>query len=76
MDQRNSFLELILIQSDLFLTIEEIILLKQKQNMEQEIHGDNSDMINLKSPEEILSKKLKENSKIKLSKDQELILIK
>lgn len=76
MDKINFSQELIRMKLVISLIIEETIHLKPRPSMESVMHGDNMDMKNSETQEEIHSKKQKENSKIKLSKAQESTSIK
>lgn len=69
-DPKNSFQESTKKKWDIFHKIEETTHSKPRQDMEQVIHGVNSDMISLNKLEEILSRKQKANSKTRLSKVQ------
>lgn len=76
MDIKNSFQESMKNKLVTFLKIEEITLSKLKPDTELVMLGVNMDMRNSKIPEEIHSRKLKENLKTKHSKVQESTSIK
>lgn len=68
---KNPFQESMLMKLDRFPSILKIIHLKLNSSMEKgEMNGENSDMRNWRIPEETPLKKQRENSKIKLFKEQ------